>query len=282
MNGFKKFLCLLALVVLLPMPAQGATDRGQQLFNIFLKRLSPETARFQLVEPPREDGFISWAYLECKNANIRGMNVQSLKMDCFDAQVTPPAEWDNMEHPRVSKMLSCHAEGTFTEQDVNDFLRTRVFGHDKEWEKVQVRITDDRIHASAYYNADLKIFKIKVRLDLSCRIVGRGTALWLEDIVLRVNNQQISTLLVERALDKLQPFIDMKKYNLPLYLSKIEFTDGICRVRSRIRPKPISSEGVQWNWPEGTVERFDASTIDRDGDKDEAEQTTTTTESPAV
>ena len=89
--------------------------------------------------------------------------------------------------------------------------------------------------------------RLRVRLDLSCRIVGRGTALWLDDIRLKVNNQEVSAGTVERALQKIQPFIDMKKYNLPLYLSKVEFRDGQCSVHSRILPKPLPG-GLRWDY----------------------------------
>jgi hypothetical protein len=256
MNFRKTGLCL--LIVLLctgtVFPACAADGRaaennyGYELFDVFLRNLHPESACLELREPPREDGFISWAYLECQNAKIRGMNIQSLKMDCFDAQVTPPAQWKDMDYPQVDSMLSCHAEGIFTEKDVNDYLRTQVFGTHHEWEDIQVKMGDGHIEATAYYNANLKLFRTRVRLDVSCSIAGRGTGLWLENIHIKINNQDISTGFIEKALQKLQPFIDMKNYNLPLYLTKIEFSKGMCRVRSRIRPNPLPS-GLRWNYP---------------------------------
>lgn len=254
LNFGKLLAALLLLFVFLPGASAGSeaetANYGYQLFDVFLRGLNPQSAVLQLREVPRDDGFISWAYLECHNANVRGMNVRSLKMDCFDAEVTPPARWKFMEYPAVKSMLSCHAEGVFTEDDINDFLRRRVFGSHKEWEQFSVKLRAGRIEASAYYKADLKLFKTRIRLDLSCAIAGRGTALWLEDIAVKVNDREISPRFVEDALKKLQPFIDMKNYNLPLYLTKIEFSDGTCRVRSRILPKPLPG-GLLWQHPDG-------------------------------
>ena len=246
--------CLVLLFLLGASAAWGAPDRGQELFGAFLRNLAPEKAYFQLSSAPRENGYIPWGYLECVNADVRGMRIRSLRMDCFDAQVTPPAQWAGMEHPRVDSMLACHAEATFTEDDVNDFLRRHVFGHEKEWQNVRVKMSAGRINATAYYRANLRLMRLRVRLDLSCRIVGRGTALWLEDIRLKVNNQEVSSGTVERALQKLQPFIDMKKYNLPLYLSKVEFRDGQCSVHSRILPKPLPG-GLRWDYAASPPEK---------------------------
>ena len=234
-----KKLSVLLLAVFLTASGAHAADFGQELFNFFLRKMDPEKAELHLQSPPTEKGEIPWAYLECTNANVRGMNIRSLKMDCFDAVITPPAKWKKMEHPYVESMLACHAEGIFTEEDVNAFLHDRLFGHDKEWERISVDMRNDRIYAVGWYNANLKIMRVKVKLELSCRIVGRGTALWLEDVELKVNDKRMSKGMMKKALERIQPFLDMSKYNLPLYLTKIELTDDVCRVASRIPPRPL-------------------------------------------
>lgn len=240
-------LCLALLLLLGASVVCAAPDRGQDLFDVFLRNLTPEKACLQLRSVPREDGFISWGYLECVNADVRGMRIRSLKMDCFDAQVTPPAQWPEMEHPHVESVLACHAEATFTEDDVNDFLRCHVFGHEKEWQNIQVKMRDGRINATAYYRINLRLMCLRIRFDISCCIAGRSTSLWLEDIQFKVNNRDVSPRIVERALHRIQPFIDMKNYNLPLYLSKVEIRDGQCRVHSRIIPKPLP-HGLRWDY----------------------------------
>ena len=80
------------LSMLLAASAAHAADLGQELFKFFLKKMDPEKAEFHLQSAPTEKGEIPWAYLECTNANVRGMNIRSLKMDCFDAVITPPAK----------------------------------------------------------------------------------------------------------------------------------------------------------------------------------------------
>ena len=238
-------LCAVLLTTLLTAACAQAADFGQELFDFFVRKMDPEKAELHLQSLPTEKGEIPWAYLECVNANVRGMNIQSLKMDCFDAVITPPEQWKKVEHPYVLSMMACHAEGIFTEKDVNAFLHNRLFGHDKEWERISVRMKDDRINAVGWYNANLKLMRVKVKLELSCRIAGRGTALWLEDVILKVNDKKMSKVMVEKAIDKIQPFLDMKKYNLPLYLTKIELSDGVCRVASRIPPRPLTG-GIRY------------------------------------
>ena len=46
----------------------------------------------------------------------------------------------------------------------------------------------------------------------------------------------------------------MKKYNLPLYLSKVEFRDGQCSVHSRILPKPLPG-GLRWDYAASPPEK---------------------------
>ena len=222
-------------------------DYGRELFGYFLSKMNPEKAYFQLSRQPGEDGSVPWAYLECTNASVRGLNVEYVRMDCFDAVVTPPAEWPSREYPKVKSMLACHAEARFTEKDVNDYFASRVFGRHKEWSDFRVSMKDDHIALTAFYNADLKVFSTKVRLDLRCRVVSRGTALWLEDISISVNSRKVSMGLVRAALDRIQPFLDMSKYNLPLHLSTIDFRKGQCVVRTRILPKPLSG-GMRWDY----------------------------------
>ncbi len=225
-------------------------DLGTQLFEMILKKLAPEEAVLQLSSQPSEDGVIPWGYLECKNSKVRGLNIQSLKLDCFDTHVIPAAEWTDLSHLRVNEMLSCHADAIFTEEDLNAFLGSRLFGHNKEWERVSVRMEDGRIYATAYYRLKIKFFQTKIKIEVSCSLTGRGTGLWLEDVTLKINNMETSAGIVARALQKLQPFIDTKKYGLPLYLSKVEISKGVCRVRSRILPKPLK-KGLLWAQPGG-------------------------------
>ncbi len=247
------------LILLLCCAARGNcadADYGRELFDFFLKKMNPEKAELRLQSMPSEKGEIPWAYLECVNANVRGMNISSLKMDCLEAVVTPPSQWKDVEYPLVKKMLACHAEGIFYESDVNAFLRDRLFGHDREWERISVSMKDGRIHAVGYYNADLKLMRVKVKLELSCRIVGRGTALWLEDVLLKVNDKKMSKGMVKAAIDRLQPFLDMEKYNLPLNLTRIEMSDGVCRVATRIPPRPLEG-ALRYNYapPGGSHDR---------------------------
>ncbi len=243
-------LCAVVLTVSVGTACAETENLGTRLFGMILKKLSPQEAILQLSSPPTEDGKISWGYLECKNANVRDVNIQSLRIDCFDTRVMPASEWTDLSHLRVDEMLSCHADAVFTEKDLNAFLESRIFGHDKEWERVHVRMEDGRIYATAYYRLKIKFFQTKIKIEVSCALTGRGTELWLEDVKLKINNMETSAGIVERALQKLQPFIDTKSYGLPLYLSKVEISKGVCRVRSRILPKPLK-KGLRWTRPSG-------------------------------
>ena len=224
-----------------------AEDYGQSLFNIILREFHPEKAAMTLSSLPRENGLIPWAYFELCGANVQGLRISKLKVDGFDAMVSPPERWKDLDYPEISSVLACHAEAHVTESDVNDFLMERAFGDKDEWSGVKVRMRDGRITASAYYLADLKLFRLKVKLEVSCVLAARhGTELWLEDIQLKVNNAEVSPSYVTRALEGLQPVINLSRYNLPLHISRIEFKNGSCYVRSRILPKPF--DGIRWEY----------------------------------
>ena len=247
---FKRTLALLAAFILLSVPAR-ADDYGTQLFDMLTRQLSPEEMTLQLSAQPTVDGYIPWGYLEAKNAKVRGMNIRELKIDCIDAKVTPPSEWEGRPYPKVESMKLCRAEGYFTEQDVNDYLKDRLFGHDKEWRNISVRMRNGRIEATGYYLAKLALFTLKIRVDISCSIIGKGQGLYLDNIELRINTRKVAPSLVKAAIHKLQPFVDMKKFNLPLSLRKIDFRDGECRVSSMLPPRPLNS-GLKWELKNGT------------------------------
>lgn len=247
----RRFLAVL-IALLAVCPACAAPDYGQELFDILLARVEPARAELCLQEMPAADGTIPWAYLECQNADVSGMNVRSLRVEVFDAVVTPPAQWKDVEYPRVKSMLACRAEGIFTQDDVNAFLRNRFFGHEKEWERVSVKLENDRVYAEATCAVDVKLMRVKLRMEVSCRVVGRGTGIWLEDVIVKVNGKKLSKVLVNKAIAKIQPVLDMSKYNLPLYLTKIELSDGVCRVATRLPPHGMT-DGLKWEYekPEG-------------------------------
>lgn len=235
------------LAVLAALPARAAPDYGRQLFDMMLKNLEPRTAEMRLQEMPAPDGSIPWAYLECAGVNVGGMNVRSLRVEVFDAEVTPPAQWSGMAYPRVKSMLACRAEGVFTQEDVNAFLHNRLFGREKEWERISVRLENDRIRAEGTCSVNLKLMRVKLRMEVSCRVVPRGTGLWLDDVAVKVNGKPLSGALVNKAISRIQPVLDMKKYNLPLYLSKIELSDGVCRVATRLPPGGLLG-GLKWEY----------------------------------
>ena len=176
-----------------------AEDYGQSLFNIILREFRPEKAAMTLSSLPRENGLIPWAYFELCGANVQGLRISKLKVDGFDAMVSPPERWKDLDYPEISSVLAC------------------------------------------------QLFRLKVKLEVSCVLAARhGTELWLEDIQLKVNNAEVSPSYVTRALEGLQPVINLSRYNLPLHISRIEFKNGSCYVRSRILPKPF--DGIRWEY----------------------------------
>ena len=241
------FAALVTASMIWAFPAESLAGHGDELFSIIVAQTEPQKAVMRLEAEPTDDGFVKWGYLECDGAKFRGMHIQKVRIDCFDAKITPPDKWKDVRRPKIESMMACHAEGIFTEKDVNDFLKRRLFGKHKEWSDISVKMTDGRISATGYYIADLKLFRLKIRVDISCGIVGRGHGLWLDDVELRLNTRRVTPSLVRAAIDRLQPFVDMDRFNLPLSLRKIEFSDGACRVSSAILPKS-PTKGPKWEY----------------------------------
>ncbi|MDY3868729.1 MAG: LmeA family phospholipid-binding protein [Pyramidobacter sp.] len=239
-----KAAAVLLFLLLSASVARGA-DWGQELFGIIVRSLSPERAEMTLSSLPRENGLIPWLYLNMTGSTVQGMRISRLEADGFDVMVSPPDTWKDIEYPKIYSMLSCHADAVITEKDVNDYLMNRAFGDKDEWRSVKIAIKDGRISASAYYIADLKLLKLKIKLEVSCVLAVRnGGEFWLDDIQLEVNNAPVPASYVENALEHIQPIFDLKRYNLSLYISRVEFEEGFCRIRSRILPKPF--DGLAW------------------------------------
>ncbi len=239
--------CLL-LLWWLAVPAW-AVDRGGELFQIFTDKLQPQEAKLILQGQPRENGWIPQLYLEMTGATVGGLRLQRVAIDGYGIEATPPSLWSQVDYPKIGSILACHGWVQVTQQDVNAFLASRVFGSKGEWEGVEVRFSDGRIQASCYYRLDLKILALRLKVDFSTNLeVRNGTELWLQDTHLRINNAEVSESLIRRALARLQPLLDLRNFMLPVNLAQVEIQDQTMTIRSR-RPAR-SFPGLLYSYPQ--------------------------------
>lgn len=243
--------CVFAAAMLLGFTASALSapqERGKQLFDVFLKCFHPQTAKMVLSSQPREDGRIPLIYIAFNGAEVAGMRVDQTEMIGYEVQATPPALWPKMEHPEIKSMLACNGWARVTEKDLNNFLKTRSFGKDGEWDKIRVRFENSRIVVSCYYLADLKLFKLWIKLELATTLgIHNNSELWLENTELWVNNAEVPLSLLQRGIEHIQPILNLKDFMLPVELSEIIIKDGSLIVTSRRPVKPFS--GLTWQYP---------------------------------
>lgn len=221
-----------------------AADNGTKLFDIFNKALMPRESIMVLSSQPRDDGRIPMMYLDVKEAVIAGMTVQDAQVTAYELMTTAPAQWSSMAYPRILSMLDCSVTARVTQKHIDDYMTGRSFSGG-QWHSVKVKLQNGYFEASGKYLADLKFFKTNVALSLKGRLeIRQGSQLWLEVLQFQVNSSNMPLWIVRKALQKIQPILDLEKFVIPARLNHIDISSDSVVFSTRRHPQPF--DGLSW------------------------------------
>jgi len=220
--------------------------RGGMLLKEFVSQLQPQKMEMILDEEPEDSGRIRTVYMKIEDPVIGGVRIENFTLDAYDVNFNPPSEW-NVKGIEARDILLVHAKTSIREDDANDTLAKKAFGHDEHWHNLRIDFKPEAIFARGNYLAKVLMVKLDILIEISgkLRIVDRQQ-IWLDDYDLKINKVSVPESVTERAMEKIQPIIDLSKFMLPLQLDSVRQDEKRIYIRSRILPE--SFDGITYRY----------------------------------
>ncbi|SMG46069.1 Protein of unknown function [Dethiosulfovibrio salsuginis] len=214
------------------------TGPETSLLRWLVEETKPESARMILDGPIGSDGKVRHLYFEAVGPTLEGLRVESLSVETVFADFGPLSTWTDRGPSEIREVVMGYFDSTMTDSDINGFLRGMTMkGDEGDWESISVKFIPGGLSALGYYNLRNPGLKLKVELDGKLVLRDRSE-IWLDRYVFKVNNDDQSSV-VESALEKVQPIVDMKNFIFPVQLQTLDLQKGRMRLATRVLPKPF-------------------------------------------
>jgi len=171
---------------------------------------------------------------------VGGVRVDNLVFRMNAAQFNSPSEWaaGNVE---LKDVLIIYAYCLLKEDDVNRRLEYVTIGRgDDHWSNLSMRISPTGLHAQGTYAATVLFVTLNILLevDSGLRIVD-NRSIWLDNYQIRVNRLDVPGHITRRAVDQIQPLLDLDRFPFPLRLHTINLDYGRAEFSTRVPPTPF-------------------------------------------
>jgi hypothetical protein len=250
MKIYGRILSVLFWIAVLIPPAGGADfefrgavnsqDPIARLLAYYIDQFTPEELSLIMDERPDDTGRFRDLYMDLKGVKIGGVRVERLTFRMVDVQFNSPLEWaaGNVE---CLDALRIYARCLLKEDDVNKKLASQTFGKDEHWKDISMTITPEAgFQARGTYAAKILFFTLDILIEAEggLRIVN-GRELWLDDYKFRVNTLDVPDYVARRAIDRIQPLLNLGRFPLPLSLHSVEFQEHQAVLSTRVLPEPL-------------------------------------------
>jgi hypothetical protein len=217
-----------------------ARDSTSQLLAHYVREFAPEELSLTIDEQPDDTGYFRDLYMDLKGVKIGGVRVENLTFRMSGVQFNPPSEWaaGNVE---CTNALRIYARCLLREADVNERLASQTFGRDEHWKDISITITPEAgLQARGAYVAKILFITLDILIEAEgdLQIVG-GRELWLKDYKFRVNTMSVPDYVARRAIDRIQPLLNLGRFPLPLTLHNVEFQERQAVLSTRILPETM-------------------------------------------
>ncbi|MBQ6738983.1 MAG: DUF2993 domain-containing protein [Synergistaceae bacterium] len=243
MKGKLKFI-VFALILTFLFSSSCFADEVNDLLNFYVKRFRPEKALLVISGKPDETGLFNDIYMNLQGVVIDKLRLDSLVVRMRGVQFNEPSEWKkgNVE---CKDAISVLATGTIFERDINKSIEDKTFGEGRdEWHDLSMKINPSGLSGSGYYKYN--ILDIRIDIDSKLKIV-KGKELWLDNPVAKVNKLDVPDYVTRKALTRIQPLVDLRKFPLPLSLHKVELKKGSAVLSTRTLPKEMK-DGLKYTY----------------------------------
>ncbi|MBQ6435045.1 MAG: DUF2993 domain-containing protein [Synergistaceae bacterium] len=243
MKGKLKFI-VFALILTFLFSSSCFADEVNDLLNFYVKKFRPEKALLVISGKPDETGLFNDIYMNLQGIVIDKLRLDSLVVRMRGVQFNEPSEWKkgNVE---CKDAISVLATGTIFERDINKSIEDKTFGEGRdEWHDLSMKINPSGLSGSGYYKYN--ILDIRIDIDSKLKIV-KGKELWLDNPVAKVNKLDVPDYVTRKALTRIQPLVDLRKFPLPLSLHKVELKKGSAVLSTRTLPKEMK-DGLKYTY----------------------------------
>lgn len=225
----------------------GAQDATSRLLAFYVDEFAPEDLLLIIDEQPDDTGRFRDLYMDLRGVQIGGVRVDRLTFRMNDVQFNAPSEWaaGNVE---CLNALQIYARCLLKEADINNKLADETFGKDDHWSNISMRITPSGLYAHGNYMAKVLFvtLNILIEIDSGLQIVN-NRELWLDNYNVRVNTLDVPDYITRKAINQIQPLLDLGRFPLPLRLHSVEFQEGQAVLSTRVPPQPIK-EGISYHY----------------------------------
>ncbi|MBR0252110.1 MAG: DUF2993 domain-containing protein [Synergistaceae bacterium] len=243
MKGKLKFI-VFALILTFLFSSSCFADEVNDLLDFYVKKFRPEKALLVISGKPDETGLFNDIYMNLQGIVIDKLRLDSLVVRMRGVQFNEPSEWKkgNVE---CKDAISVLATGTIFERDINKSIEDKTFGEGRdEWHDLSMKINPSGLSGSGYYKYN--ILDIRIDIDSKLKIV-KGKELWLDNPVAKVNKLDVPDYVTRKALTRIQPLVDLRKFPLPLSLHKVELKKGSAVLSTRTLPKEMK-DGLKYTY----------------------------------
>ena len=224
-----------------------AQDPTSRLLAFYVDEFTPEELFLIIDEQPDDTGRFRDLYMDLTGVLIGGVRVDKLTFRMNDVQFNPPSEWaaGNVE---CQDALQIYALCLLKEADINRKLASETFGKDDHWKNITMKISPSGLYANGTYMAKVLFVTLNILLEVESglRIVNYRE-LWLDNYNVRVNRLDVPDYITKKALDQIQPLLDLGRFPLPLRLHNVDFQEGQAVLSTRILPAPLES-GISYHY----------------------------------
>ena len=252
-----KILMFLLFMNLCAVPASGANfdfigkieaqDSISRLLAYYVDEFSPEEFLLSIDKYPDDSGRIRDLYMDLTGVPIGGVRVDKLVFRMNDAQFNSPSEWAS-GNIACSEVLQIYAYCLLKEDDVNRHLVGETFGGGDHWSNISMMISPSGLYAQGTYSARVLFVNLNIRIEVESglRIVNNST-LWLDDYKVRVNRLDVPDYITRRAIEQIQPLLDLRRFPLPLRLHTVNLENGRAALSTRVLPTPVEG-GITYRY----------------------------------
>ena len=239
----RKILLVLAVLIFV-LPCVACADEVNDLLDFYVKKFTPEKAVLIISDKPDSTGLFNEVYMDLKGVVIDKLRLDSLTVQMRGVQFNEPSQWaeGNVE---CKDAISVLASAKLLESDINRSIENKNFGKkDEHWHDMSMKITPQGLGGRGYYK--YAFLDILIEIDSKLKIV-KNKELWLDNPQVRVNKLDVPDYVTKKALGKIQPLVNLRKFPLPLTLHKVELKNGEATLSSKKLPQALK-DGLTYKY----------------------------------
>jgi hypothetical protein len=224
-----------------------AQDPTSRLLAYYVNEFTPEELFLCIDEQPSDTGRFRDLYMDLGGVSIDGVRVDRLTFRMYDVQFNALSEWasGNVE---CKDALQIYAHCLLKEDDINRKLASETFGKDDHWQNIFMRISPSGLYARGIYVAKVLFVSLNISIEIESGLqIVANKELWLNDYKVRVNSLGVPDYITKKAVNQIQPLLDLGRFPLPLKLHSVDFQEKQAVFSTRIPPEPMQG-GITYHY----------------------------------